>query len=217
MTNITNEQLHRKSQSEEYLKKMNVPINQYLPYVESEDEVRLRSIDEVVKRIYIIWALVTIGHGYDRKKIISELKSNDLYNDLTPNEKAFIKSKKPTQEQEVEATWRIEAAYLLLWSIEKIDELPFPSEICDTDLMHEIIKSPDNYTGLINSSALRSEKEILDMHDLTYRTHWAVRDAFLKNQEPPANIIPGVIYERHYAINWLTFYAEEWDDVTTDT
>jgi len=30
--------------------------------------------------------------------------------------------------------------------------------------------------------------------------------------------LPGVIYERHYALNWMIRYGEqEWDDVSFDT
>jgi uncharacterized protein DUF4272 len=32
------------------------------------------------------------------------------------------------------------------------------------------------------------------------------------------NLDSGVVYERHYALNWLIGYmGREWDDVTTDT
>jgi hypothetical protein len=40
----------------------------------------------------------------------------------------------------------------------------------------------------------------------------------MKQQSPPAGLHPGVLYERHYALNWLIGYCDqEWDEVTTDT
>ena len=36
--------------------------------------------------------------------------------------------------------------------------------------------------------------------------------------EPAAGLEPGVVYERHYALNWLTKYGDVgWDNVPTDT
>ena len=69
----------------------------------------------------------------------------------------------------------------------------------------------------IETAQLRSVSEILDETDRIYRIHWAVREAQLKEQPVPAGLDPDVVWERHYALNWLTWYADEWDDVTTDT
>ena len=36
--------------------------------------------------------------------------------------------------------------------------------------------------------------------------------------EPPAQLDPGVVMERHHALNWLTgFHGADWDDVDTPT
>lgn len=58
--------------------------------------------------------------------------------------------------------------------------------------------------------------DILDVSDLTYRLHWATRNAELNNSQTIA-LNSGIVSGRHYAINWVTFYADSWDDVTTDT
>ena len=69
-----------------------------------------------------------------------------------------------------------------------------------------------------NSVTLKSKQEILDELDKTYRMNWACVDARIKGQAPTGNINPSVIYERHYALNWLTKYHDQnWDNVTTDT
>jgi hypothetical protein len=46
--------------------------------------------------------------------------------------------------------------------------------------------------------------------------HWAVRNAELDNLDA-VNFNAGIIQERHYALNWLTYYNDNWDDVVTDT
>jgi hypothetical protein len=48
--------------------------------------------------------------------------------------------------------------------------------------------------------------------------HWACVDARIKGQEVAGGIHPGIVYERHYCLNWLTRYQDqEWDDVQTNT
>jgi len=70
----------------------------------------------------------------------------------------------------------------------------------------------------IEHSELRPIADILDQADLTYRYHWAVRNAQLKGQQIPAALDPGVTQERHHALNWLIGYKEQaWDLVTTGT
>ena len=51
-----------------------------------------------------------------------------------------------------------------------------------------------------------------------YLIHWAVRDARLNGRPVPNNYHPGVVLERHHALNWLIGYCgQDWDDISTDT
>ena len=53
---------------------------------------------------------------------------------------------------------------------------------------------------------------------MIYDAHWKVRDAQINGRPVPEEIIPGLVQERHHAINWLMGYCgQEWDEVTTDT
>jgi hypothetical protein len=106
----------------------------------------------------------------------------------------------------------------MLWSLGKVESLAFPSETCSLDLVQELMPSPDTSCDefLLNAQT-RSLSEILDETDMIYRIHWAVVESRLNGEEPPSSLNPSVVYERHYALNWLTYYAEDWDDVTTDT
>ena len=55
------------------------------------------------------------------------------------------------------------------------------------------------------------------MADLYYRADWACVDARIGENEIKS-LNPGLVYERHYAFNWLIRYRDqEWDDVSCDT
>jgi hypothetical protein len=70
----------------------------------------------------------------------------------------------------------------------------------------------------IAEAKLRPFAQVLDQADLIYRYHWAVVDARIKNKPSPAGLEPGVVQERHHALNWLLGYMhQDWDEVSTDT
>ena len=72
--------------------------------------------------------------------------------------------------------------------------------------------------NLIANTKLKSKGTILDAADLILRYNWACVDARINNRPTPAGLDSGVVYEWHYALNWLQGYAgADWDDVSTDT
>ena len=98
------------------------------------------------------------------------------------------------------------------------DELGYPGSICDVQAIVKLVHGAGGVEGLVNGANLRSVEEVLDEADRIYRLHWAVVDARLRGQKAPADLEAGVVYERHYALNWLIGYlGSEWDDVSTDT
>ncbi len=208
----------RKEKTEAFLKTKGVPINPSLPLVESENEARIRSPKEVAKRTIILYCIAGLPHGLDREKTIEWLKKEDLWDDVTPQEKKYNFSDKPTEQAKIDSSWRIEAVWVLLWTLGKIDTLDFPIKMCDVDKVQTLLPEPGTSTKeFIKNASLKTKKEILDETDMIYRIHWAVRDAQFNDKEFPANLNSGVITERHYVLNWLTLYADEWDDITTDT
>ncbi len=208
----------RKERTEGYLKSLGVPVNPHLPLVEGESEVRLREPKEVAKRAIVLYALVAVAHQADRQRATLWLKREGLWESVSPKEKGFLESDDPPEQARVEASWRAESLWTLLWALGKTARLDLPNEVCDTQLIQEIMPAPDSScTQFINQAALRPPSEILDTTDLIYRVHWAVVDARLNSRKTPGGFHSGIVYERHYALNWLVRYADEWDDVTTDT
>ena len=74
-----------------------------------------------------------------------------------------------------------------------------------------------NKSCLIKSS-LKPTSDILDSLDFIYRAHWAVREAQINHLEVPSSLDEGVVYERHYTLNWLVNdMDQEWEEISTDT
>jgi hypothetical protein len=149
---------------------------------------------------------------------VTWLRNEKLWGAVSPDEAQFLTVQEPTQEQMVDATWRAEALWVLLWSLDRVRDLEYPSDLCDLEALQDALPPIGESTAaFVEGAEPRAPAEILDAADLIYRTHWAVRDAQLKGLEPPAQLNPSVVMERHYALNWLVYYADEWDEITTDT
>jgi len=207
----------RKKRSEELLKTQGIPINPSLPTIESEEETTPRSAEAMAKRAVGLCAVALRGEGLKQQEVISLLNGKDVWASATPEEKKFLLKKKPTRQEMINFKWRYESLWVLLWALGHAADLGVSTSICDAQsAVRMVLDIPSE--DFIQRAKSRPISEILDEADLIYRYNWAVVDARIKGEDPPGNLDPGVVYERHYALNWLIGYMDqEWDDVTTDT
>jgi hypothetical protein len=157
------------------------------------------------------------AEGIPQEQFTGLLTQYGLEAELTPAERAFVNSPSPTEQEVVNFTWRYESYSALLWALSYVEHLSPPEKICDVPHVVTILRDR-TAEQFIEQAHMRSLTEILDQADLIYRYHWAVTDARLKGQASVAGLNPGVVYERHYALNWLIRHEDaEWDDVSTPT
>ncbi|HEX8571807.1 MAG TPA: DUF4272 domain-containing protein [Allosphingosinicella sp.] len=207
----------RKEWAESVLRAEGIPVNPHLPMIESEAETTLRTADEVANRLR---ALVAAGfkasESPDQALVDSIVAERGLRPLFTPEEAAFIDDPDPDEAARIRFSWRCEAAWVLLWALKHVDgQLGPPRDLCDVPfLAGTVYRDVD-----LASRGLRPANDILNEADLTYRCHWAVRQAALDGKPPPVGLHPGVTMERHHALNWLIGYNDgaDWDEVTTDT
>jgi hypothetical protein len=192
-----------------------------LPPVVAESEVLLRSSAEVAQRALALFVVavraesLARGPALDVEEIRKRLPL--AFPALSPDERAFLDEASPDAQRIANFGWRYEALFLLLWALGKASDLPWPTAICDVPWTAGQITRTDNAAFVANAQ-LRPAPEILDALDLHLRLHWAVREERRKGEPPPASLEPGVIQERHYALNWLTGFEDaSWDDVDTPT
>ena len=207
----------RKARSEEILRAAGVPLNLKLPAIVDVGQTTGRTHREVVGRTLAILATAVKGEGLEQKVVDALIEDFGVREYLSPNEAAFIAQSNPSMIDRVQFAWRYEAAWTLLWAISAVDELQPPSEIVDVRAIGAIVRGETVDTFMLKTS-LRPMEELLDEADLIYRYRWALVDAQLRDDEPPADLDPGVALERHRALNWLIGYLnQDWDDVTPDT
>lgn len=217
---VGKEQLARKERSEAILRQKAIKINKHLPVVEAEDEVVTRSATEIAQRLCVM-AVVNMVATDDAPAVeaIDYLKHYNLWEFVTPAEKDLLTN--PAKEKKTRESWRCEGLYVMFWALNKVDALNFPDttvNMAGAGIEQYPVGENIDPNDFINSvTSVRSKAEILDMNDLYYRLDWACVDARLNNLSTEG-LHPAVVYERHYALNWLISYMDQdWDDITCDT
>ena len=216
---VLDDQRIRRQKSENICTENNVPIykNPNSLFVESETTVKLRTKDEVVDRAISLCYLELKSEGAEKELLSNFDKKYNVKSKLTSLEIKFAENENPTEQEIADANWRAESYHTLLWALSVIDNLKFPSEICNIgeDVGYLYSKTEQEFRDSIK---LRAKEEILDQADLILRLNWACVNARIKNLPPPGGLNSSIVYERHYALNWLIYFQnQEWDNVTTNT
>jgi hypothetical protein len=214
--NYNDEQLGRKEKSEIFLESNGIKTNKNLPCVPSSEDVVLRSAKDVINRAYALLIIAVKGEGIEQEHLVKTVEAKKI-NAFSSKESYIYQAEELNDQERTYATWRYESLYTILWALGVMNELKYPSEICDVQGIVGKIFQPTR-EEFENSVKLRSKSEILDELDKTYRMNWVCVDARIKGQQISGNINPSVVHERHYSLNWLTNYQnQDWDNVQTNT
>jgi hypothetical protein len=208
----------RKDLTNAFLKQKGVPILESLPLVEDYKIAKFRDTKEIASKAVVLYGLIYVANkAKTSEEITGFFKKYNLWKYVSPNERTYLAKPNKTDKDNNPMTWRVENLNTLLWALNHFDKLAYPTEMCDFRNYKNLPSVENDPTEWINNSKLRETEDILNETDLIYRLHWATEDARVNNTKTPANLNTDVLLERHFALNWLTMYSEDWDDITTDT
>lgn len=211
----------RKARIDALLAEKQIAVPESLPPLVSEPELRLRSPEDILRRMLALFVVAIRAESLtsDTPIAVADLQERfpPAFANLTFAEREFLAQEAPSEHEITQFLWRYEAILVLQWALGLQPEMPFPDAICDVAAISSTVIERGT-EGLRKQPVARAASEILDALDLHYRLHWATRQAILKKTAVPANLIDGVLQERHYALNWLVrFEDREWDDIDTPT
>ena len=215
----TADQQRRRTASEAICKAHNIPVykDPNALFVASEDSVTIRTKEEVIQRMLALCFMELKSENGNKAVLADFNRQYQAMQYLSEEEKAFILSEQPTDQELTNAFWRTEGTHVMLWALGYIDNLSFPDAVCDAAADAHIISSR-SVQQFSDKAKLRSKKEILDQADLILRYDWACTSARLQEQDAPGNLNYEVVMERHIALNWLINYMnQDWDNVSPDT
>ena len=195
-----------------------IPGDTILPAIEGYTEPYARTAEQVAIRTIILHGVCAVAFGVDADAVVEWFKEQNLWTSISPNEDKFFSNPQRTEQQLMQFQWRSESEWALLWTIKKVDSLGLPIRVCDTaQLVDEIMPAlGESISEFISSATLRPPSELLAEDDRIYNLHCYARIDRKNGVLFPDDLIYGVLYERHYAFEWLSDSAE-WDDVTCDT
>jgi hypothetical protein len=129
----TKDQQDRRSQSEDYCKAHNIPIyaNPNSLFVDTEEKVTIRTLDEVVGRALALCYIGLKSEGLEQQHLDKLDKDFNITAKLTANEKAYVTARQPTEQQKIDANWRYESLHVMLWALGFIDTLSYPDQMCN--------------------------------------------------------------------------------------
>ena len=215
-SSYTEAQVQRKSRSESVLDAHNIKVNKNLPCSPDAALTELRTKEEVIDRALALTIVAARGEGITKAQTHKPIADKAITG-FSPKEAALLAGEDWTDQQKAYATWRYESLYTLLWALKVFPDLKLPTEVCDVrEVVSKVLKP--NREEFAQQASLRTKEEILDELDKTFRMNWACVDARIKGEQVGGQVNSSIIYERHYALNWLTKYQNQaWDQVQTDT
>ncbi|MBQ2434362.1 MAG: DUF4272 domain-containing protein [Clostridia bacterium] len=216
----------RRQKSIEILKNHGIDIPADMPVQIPESKARLRESEEIVNRLAPLFACALKGHAYTApagiqaphavvsnavKRLDNQYGVSRLF---TQKEAEYIVRGREIQHNTFRL--RMESCQVLLWALGLVS-MGWPSERADTESLLRIIRDADTEM-LVKIAKPRPLNAILSMHDVTCRLH----SICVRTDEETLralNLDHDVIYERHYALNWLLTAdgITEWDMVIPKT
>lgn len=218
----------RREHSIARLRELGVPYVEQLKAEVLESEVHLKCREEMVQRAATLFAIavyseVLLSDNPDREEALNYFNKMDeiygIHQWITPNETAYISNPNSTEQERIQFVWRYENCAILLWAAGIVEELPYPSDICDVPVIAAIFWQHQGIEDLLNQGIARTPNEILDAADLTYRYDWACVDARIHQKDAPAQLDGGIVMERHYTFNWIigANHNADWDEIQPNT
>jgi len=187
-------------------------VNAFLPLF-VEEGAEPRSGHQVATRMFCLTIIAARGEGLEKDIAERVLKERSVYSHLTANERVFLDQPVPSHSDRVQFTWKYECAWVLQWALGLVNDLGEPSSQCDAAMIARMAQD----TNLTKIGPVRSFNDLADIGDLYYRMHWACRDAQLRREPAPVNLVSGVVWERRRAFQWLLEPDVDWDDLSLDT
>lgn len=120
-------------------------------------------------------------------------------------------------------SWNIEAAIVLGWSINQLEQLPDILEEVAQSTMQELLESipivGQKTQTYIKNASFRSLEEVFEENIINELATSYFRDLLFSNAPDMTKINRGVSFERHKALNWLRQFSgiSGWEETDTST
>lgn len=102
-----------------------------------QDEIR--PAQEIARRCLALFAVVGTALGGPRDEVVSWLRTERLWDALTPHEVAYLDHANPPRKAHINFGWQSERLIVLLWALGMIQELPDSAKQCETSVFKTVL------------------------------------------------------------------------------
>ena len=149
---------------------LKVKSDKILSPIPGYSKLYARSAREIATRTLILQGIVAVACNVDAQPSVGWYQDQEIWEAVTPRERAFLLSAESTEAQRIHFQWKQEAEWTLLWMIGKVESLGLPNHQCDTRrLVDEIIPAlGSNVFDFVGRAQLRSPGALLAEDDRIY-------------------------------------------------
>jgi len=181
------------------------------------EDWEIRTPTEIRQRALVLYGLVHTAHEGNGRQTLQWLEDQNLGPAISPEERRMFQLEVLTERDRINASWRVEGIEALLWALEELPDLSPPSAVCDVQRVQQVFSFfMTDSEDFVSSEQIRLEEQIYDQRESILEHHWKIRDAQIHDKPALEDLNPGVIQEKHYALNWI-LDGDDWDEVLTDT
>lgn len=146
------------------------------------------------------------------------LRRENLWDEPSPRELEQLTASSLRSRQTIDASLQSEALQVLMWSIGAITTLQPFTELYTSGMPHALPAPGEDTAEFISHAILRSDEEIDSALNLIVDAHWQLRNEQFFPEEEAIPMNPGVVRERHWALEWIVNVGDDpWDQLQTNT
>ena len=185
-----------------------------------DEQVTVKDVETICKRAIACFFVTQIAcdiannnykEGLDYFKPMIE--KFGLMEQLNSKERRIVDGTYSTQDA-IDMDWAYEDLWSLCWSLGFVKDITDASDVCDCQMLIDLIMGCNKVDDLVKKSKLRSKEEILDALDLHMRYNWAINDAKVNQASSIGNLNPSTVIERRRGLEWLVTDVDDWYDLT---
>jgi hypothetical protein len=177
------------------------------------------SPEESAARLLALLSLSLAASNFEEAdKISNWLKKEDLWQDVSENEKLFLRSPQVSDEDKAKRSFQFEGAYMLAWTLDRVPTTPDPSEECDMQLVGEFFQNippPGSPTGNLFEDP--HYIRLIPIHDeylFYFATQSYYKSVILADKENSSSIHQQAAFQRWLVLEWLCNPVHNsWDEV----
>jgi len=135
----------------------------------------VRSAVEVAERCLVLRAVLQVVCGTPREQAVTWLRAESLWSLVSPDERRYLKKRKPDEDANTQMSWRSEALGALLWALGAFKVMPPHNKCFDSRKGAKAFPGVGEQTAAFRAGAkLRRKNEIEEACEGVYEAAWKI-------------------------------------------